>query len=193
MEVDLAVPQRSDHPLIDAAGSFYWEHLMRFGVRVFLYQEGMLHAKTLTVNDELAMFGSANYNIRSFNLNFELNLFVHAEEAVRAMRRPARGLPGPLEAGHRRRLPFAHARRPAENEPGQALQPAALRGASRPQSRDRRSRRSDGRDRAVAPIRRARSPIAPIRRRDRRSRLCGPRRQGQLAGTVDVGSHTRGQ
>ena len=83
VEVDLAVPKRSDHRVIDAAGSFYWEHLMRYGVRVFLFQEGMLHAKTLTVDDELAMFGSANYDIRSFNLNFELNLFVHAEEAVR--------------------------------------------------------------------------------------------------------------
>jgi cardiolipin synthase len=60
---------------------------MHYGVRVFLYQEGMLHAKTLTVDDELAMFGSANYDIRSFNLNFELNLFIHEEEAVRAMRR----------------------------------------------------------------------------------------------------------
>ena len=64
---------------------------MRYGVRVFLFQEGMLHAKTLTVDDELAMFGSANYDIRSFNLNFELNLFVHAEEAVREMRRLQQG------------------------------------------------------------------------------------------------------
>ena len=51
----------------------------------------MLHAKTLTVDDELAMFGSANYDIRSFDLNFELNLFVHAEEAVEEMRRLQQG------------------------------------------------------------------------------------------------------
>ncbi|MBN1396040.1 MAG: cardiolipin synthase [Pirellulales bacterium] len=83
VEVSLVMPQRSDHRLVSAAGSFYCEYLMRFGVRVFLFGDGMLHAKTLTVDDELAMFGSANYDIRSFSLNFELNLFVHAEEAVR--------------------------------------------------------------------------------------------------------------
>jgi cardiolipin synthase A/B len=85
VQVDLVIPKRSDHLLVNAAGSFYCEYLMRHGARVFLFQEGMLHAKTLTVDDELAMFGSANYDIRSFSLNFELNLFVHAEEAVKEM------------------------------------------------------------------------------------------------------------
>jgi cardiolipin synthase len=91
VEVDLVIPKRSDHRLVNAAGSFYCEYLMHYGVRVFLFQEGMLHAKTLTVDDELAMFGSANYDIRSFALNFELNLFVHAEEAVQEMRRLQQG------------------------------------------------------------------------------------------------------
>ena len=85
VQVDLAIPKRCDHRVVNAAGAFYCNYLMRFGVRVFLYQEGMLHAKTLTIDDELAMFGSANYDIRSFSLNFELNLFVHAPEAVEAM------------------------------------------------------------------------------------------------------------
>ncbi|MCE5267408.1 MAG: cardiolipin synthase [Planctomycetaceae bacterium] len=91
VEVDLVIPKRSDHRLVNAAGSFYCQYLMQYGVRVFLFQEGMLHAKTLTVDDELAMFGSANYDIRSFALNFELNLFVHAEEAVQSMRRLQQG------------------------------------------------------------------------------------------------------
>ena len=64
----------------------------------------MLHAKTLTVDDELAMFGSANYDIRSFNLNFELNLFVHAEEAVEAMRRLQQGYLDQSRAGHARAI-----------------------------------------------------------------------------------------
>lgn len=85
VQVDLVIPKRCDHPIVNAAGAFYCDYLMRFGVRVFLYQEGMLHAKTLTIDDELAMFGSANYDIRSFSLNFELNLFIHAPEAVEAM------------------------------------------------------------------------------------------------------------
>ena len=86
VRVDLVIPRRSDHRVVDAAGSFYCDYLMRHGVNVFLFQKGMLHAKTLTIDDELAMFGSANYDIRSFNLNFELNLLVHAEQAVREVR-----------------------------------------------------------------------------------------------------------
>ncbi|NLF09657.1 MAG: cardiolipin synthase [Pirellulaceae bacterium] len=82
VRVDLAIPQQSDHRLVNAAGAYYCEYLMRYGARVFLFLDGMLHAKTLVIDDELAMFGSANYDIRSFTLNFELNLFVHAEEAV---------------------------------------------------------------------------------------------------------------
>ena len=91
VQVDLVIPRRCDHPMVQAAGSFYCDYLMRYGVRVYLFREGMLHAKTLTVDDELVMFGSANYDIRSFDLNFELNLFIHAEEAVEEMRRLQQG------------------------------------------------------------------------------------------------------
>ncbi len=86
VQVDLVMPKRSDHPLVSAAGAFYCGYLMRYGVRVFHYQKGILHSKTLTIDDELAMFGSANYDIRSYDLNFELNLFVHSSEAVQALR-----------------------------------------------------------------------------------------------------------
>jgi cardiolipin synthase len=86
VQVDIAIPKKSDHRMANAAGAFYCDYLMRFGVRVFLFQEGMLHAKTLTIDNELGMFGSANYDIRSFSLNFELNLFMHAGSAVEEMR-----------------------------------------------------------------------------------------------------------
>ena len=91
VHVDLVIPRRCDHPVVQAAGEFYCDYLLRYGVHVHLFREGMLHAKTLTVDNELAMFGSANYDIRSFNLNFELNLFVHAEGAVEEMRRLQQG------------------------------------------------------------------------------------------------------
>jgi len=82
VRVLLVVPRRTDHPLVDAAGMFYLEYLHRFGAEVYFYQPGLLHSKTLTIDDRLAMFGSANYDIRSFELNFELNLLLHSAEAV---------------------------------------------------------------------------------------------------------------
>ncbi|MCE5303281.1 MAG: cardiolipin synthase [Planctomycetaceae bacterium] len=91
VQVDLAIPRRCDHRIVQAAGAFYCEYLSRFGVNIYLFRDGMLHAKTLTIDDELAMFGSANYDIRSFDLNFELNLFVHAAKAVDEMRRLQQG------------------------------------------------------------------------------------------------------
>ncbi len=91
VQVDLAIPRHCDHRVVEAAGSFYCDYLMRYGVNVYRFKEGMLHAKTLTIDDELAMFGSANYDIRSFDLNFELNVFVHAVEAVQEMRRLQQG------------------------------------------------------------------------------------------------------
>ena len=91
VQVDLVIPKHSDHRLVDAAGGFYCEYLMRHGVNVFLFPKGMLHAKTLTIDDNLAMFGSANYDIRSFKLNFELNLFVYAAEAVAELFRLQQG------------------------------------------------------------------------------------------------------
>lgn len=82
VQVELVVPRRTDHWLVDAAGAYYLEYLARFGVEVHLYGKGILHSKTLTIDDQLAMFGSANYDIRSFELNFELNLLLQAPAAV---------------------------------------------------------------------------------------------------------------
>jgi len=82
LDVRLIMPRKTDHPLVRAAGEFYCEHLMRFGVKMYLFREGLLHGKTLVIDDELAMFGSANYDIRSFQLNFEVNLLLHGREVV---------------------------------------------------------------------------------------------------------------
>lgn len=82
VRVVLVVPRRCDHPVVEAAGSFYLQYLTQFGVQVYLYGDGMLHAKTLVIDDAMAMFGSANYDIRSFALNFELNLLLYSAQAV---------------------------------------------------------------------------------------------------------------
>lgn len=82
VRVDVVVPRRTEHPIVDAAGRFYLELLCRHGVHVHVFEKGMLHSKAMTIDDDVAMFGSANYDIRSFMLNFELNLLLHAPTAV---------------------------------------------------------------------------------------------------------------
>jgi len=48
--------------------------MLQCGVHVHLHQQGMIHVKAMTVDEEFAMPGTANFDIRSFYLNFELNL-----------------------------------------------------------------------------------------------------------------------
>ncbi|OIP32761.1 MAG: cardiolipin synthase [Deltaproteobacteria bacterium CG2_30_63_29] len=78
VNVRLLVPSKSDLRLVLWAGRSYYGELLRAGVRIFEYQKGFLHAKTLVVDGNFATVGSANMDIRSFRLNFELNAFVYS-------------------------------------------------------------------------------------------------------------------
>ena len=74
LDVRLLIPQRSDSRLVDASARSYFERLQKTGVRIYLYGPRMLHSKTLLVDDGLAVIGSANFDSRSFRLNFELSV-----------------------------------------------------------------------------------------------------------------------
>ncbi len=77
VQVDIVVPERSDHPLVRAVGRAYFEDLLEAGVNVHLHRDGLLHAKTITLDDTVSIIGSANFDIRSFFLNFELNVLLY--------------------------------------------------------------------------------------------------------------------
>jgi cardiolipin synthase len=72
--VDLIVPRRGDQRLPESAGQYFFDELLQEGVRVHLHRYGLLHVKAMTADDEFAMLGTANFDVRSFYLNFELNL-----------------------------------------------------------------------------------------------------------------------
>lgn len=74
VRIDLIVPERSDQLLVGLAGQYFIDELLGYGVHVHLHQNGLLHVKAMTVDDAFAMLGTANFDIRSFYLNFELNL-----------------------------------------------------------------------------------------------------------------------
>jgi cardiolipin synthase A/B len=77
VDVKLLLPYRSDMSLVLHAGRSYYRELLRAGVRIFEYLPGILHAKTLVVDDFWATVGSANMDVRSFRLNFEVNAMVY--------------------------------------------------------------------------------------------------------------------
>lgn len=77
VEVVLVVPKKSDHALAAAAGRSHYGYLLDVGVEIREYPGALLHAKTLTMDREFTILGSANLDVRSFSLNFELALLVY--------------------------------------------------------------------------------------------------------------------
>jgi cardiolipin synthase A/B len=85
VDVRLLLPNRSDLSLVTYAGRSYYRDLLRAGVRIYEYQKGLLHAKTLVVDGTSGTIGSANMDIRSFSLNFEVNAFVYGPRFAEAL------------------------------------------------------------------------------------------------------------
>ena len=80
-------PARNDSWIVGAASRSYYADLLAAGVRIFEYQGGLLHTKSLTVDGELALIGSANMDRRSFELNFENNILFHDAALTAELRR----------------------------------------------------------------------------------------------------------
>ncbi|TCI00161.1 cardiolipin synthase [Roseococcus sp. SYP-B2431] len=72
--VTLVLPARNDNWAVAAASRSYYADLLEAGVRLLEYRDGLLHAKTLTLDGEVTLIGSANMDRRSFDLNYENNI-----------------------------------------------------------------------------------------------------------------------
>ena len=68
----------SGNRLPDWAGNTFLADLVAAGVRVFLYQRGYLHAKTISIDSAVCSIGSANIDIRSFSINYEINAVMYS-------------------------------------------------------------------------------------------------------------------
>jgi len=77
LDVRLMVPKHSDSKLVTLAARSYFDELLAAGVKVYEYGPRMLHTKALLCDDDLAIIGSANFDHRSFRLNFEVSLMFH--------------------------------------------------------------------------------------------------------------------
>jgi len=79
VDVRLLLPGISDSWLVQQAGRSYYRRFLEAGVRIFEYERGFVHAKTMVVDSWVGTVGSANMDTRSFQLNFELNAFVYGD------------------------------------------------------------------------------------------------------------------
>jgi len=92
LEVQLFVSEQADQWLVGHAQRSYYSDLLEAGVRIFMYPAPyILHAKHMSIDDDVAFIGSSNMDIRSFSLNAESSLLVRGASFVRAMREVEQG------------------------------------------------------------------------------------------------------
>ena len=87
IDVRLMLPVRGDKGvLVPKASCSFYERALGAGVRIYLYRNGYLHAKTAVSDDTIASIGSTNIDPRSLRLSFEVNAFIYDAEVARKQR-----------------------------------------------------------------------------------------------------------
>ena len=87
VDVCLLCPLRSDARFTEWASRSYLRELREAGARVYLYQAGFLHSKLMVIDDALSTCGSTNVDFRSFENNFESNVFIYDEGTALRLRK----------------------------------------------------------------------------------------------------------
>ncbi|MGB3073951.1 MAG: cardiolipin synthase [Chitinophagales bacterium] len=80
VDVRILVPGISDSRFVNFASRAYYGELLMAGVRIFLYKKGFIHAKTIAADDNLSIVGTANMDLRSFDLNFEAVAVIYDQQ-----------------------------------------------------------------------------------------------------------------
>ena len=85
IDVRIMIPNKPDHPFVYWATYSYIGNMLEAGAKVYIYKNGFLHAKTIMVDGKIASVGTANIDVRSFRLNFEVNAFIYSEEVTQRL------------------------------------------------------------------------------------------------------------
>lgn len=83
VQVRVMVPESNDGFLTQYATQSYFPELLRAGIELYTYQKGFLHKKVIIVDGDMGSIGTANMDLRSFHLNFEVNLFLTGTDSIR--------------------------------------------------------------------------------------------------------------
>ena len=87
IDVRIMIPSKPDHPFVYWATYSYLGEMVAAGAKCYVYNNGFLHAKTLCVDGMVGSVGTANMDIRSFELNFEVNAVIYSERTVQRLER----------------------------------------------------------------------------------------------------------
>jgi cardiolipin synthase len=87
VETTVIFPARNDSFIVQAASRSYYADLLEAGVRISEFKGGLLHTKSLTLDGEITLIGSANMDRRSFDLNYENNILLYDSTLTAEIRR----------------------------------------------------------------------------------------------------------
>lgn len=85
VDVKIIVPEKNDSLMVKYASRARYEELAESGVKIFLFSGGLLHSKTITVDQSFSLFGSVNLDMRSFWLNFEATLVIYCTSFTKTL------------------------------------------------------------------------------------------------------------
>ena len=85
IDVRLLVPSNPDNRIVFHASRSYYPELLEAGVKIYEYREGFMHSKIMIVDGKLASIGTSNMDMRSFHLNFEVNVFLYRTGSVKKL------------------------------------------------------------------------------------------------------------
>jgi len=85
VDVTMIFPKYNDSWIVAAASHSYYRQLLEHGVKIFEFREGLLHAKTLTVDRTLSLIGSTNLDLRSFDLNYENDILLRDDDVTESI------------------------------------------------------------------------------------------------------------
>ncbi len=85
VKVKMMIPNKPDHPFVYWATLSYIGDLLAAGAEAYVYENGFLHAKTIVVDGNISSVGTANIDVRSFRLNFEVNAFLYDKEIAQTL------------------------------------------------------------------------------------------------------------
>jgi cardiolipin synthase len=87
VRVHLVVSKHANQLITQLAQRSYYDDLLEAGIQIHLYRPHFLHAKLLTIDDDIALLGSTNMDIRSFALNAEINLLTYDQQVVESLKK----------------------------------------------------------------------------------------------------------
>ena len=85
VDVRIIFPKIADHKIVNTASYSYFSDILKSGGKVYLYTKGFIHSKVVIIDDEIFTTGSANMDLRSFMLNFEINAFIYDKNIIDIM------------------------------------------------------------------------------------------------------------